>query len=61
MGDDAKRKSLWGKLARPFRRKRDRDRDHGDDMRRAGQGETDKDAAFEKMMTTTYRSGQGGL
>jgi hypothetical protein len=28
-------------------------------MRRAGQGEPDKDGAFEKMMTATYRSGQG--
>ncbi len=28
-------------------------------MRRAGQGEPDEDAAFGKMMTATYRSGQG--
>jgi hypothetical protein len=61
MSDTGQRKSLWGKLAHPFRRKHDDDDDHGDDTRRAGDGEPDKDAAFEKMMTITYRSGQGGL
>jgi hypothetical protein len=51
--------SLWAKLARQFRPKRVKQTNPGGGMRRAGQGEPDKDAAFEKMMTTTYRSGQG--
>jgi hypothetical protein len=53
-------KSVWGKLVRHFRRKRD-DSDPPDDMRRAGDGNSDKDAAFERMLSITYRSGQGGL
>jgi hypothetical protein len=53
-------KSAWGKLVGHFRRKRD-DSDPHDDTRRAGDGNRDKDAAFEQMLTITYRSGQGGL
>jgi hypothetical protein len=51
--------SLWAKLARKFRRKQVGQSSPGDDMRRAGQSELDKDAALEKMIAATYRSGQG--
>jgi hypothetical protein len=54
--------SLWAKLARRLGRKRStqsaegNDSDAQDDMRRAGDAEPDKDAAFEEMLRITYRS-----
>ena len=58
MDQPGRHDSLWAKLASRLRRKRDGQMDGGDDLRRAGQGEPDKDAAFEKMVSITYRSGQ---